>query len=343
MRGIAASFAIVFAFIAVFVIGAENAQARLNIQPGVRYTGFVQIAQDRALYVDYLAAQPGKQTAVLVNGLTYGTDEWDSFVGSFSRDGLGILRFDFVGQGETLYKFGPIYGVIDVRDQVRDMANLLNALGLTRPVHLVGLSYGGAVAMIFSTVYPNRVASVVSMAPYVAPLTTQDDWIKLQIRQTRILYPFNPATDDELYDFFLRMIVYSTYPSVEPVILRHPYRLEAAYRLAQGIRKFYAKDIVRQLPPGKLHLVIAEKDQYVARVDHDTFWEQVPASARASRLIIKDSEHKIPEAVPAFSADWVRLIMDGNPEIRGGRDFIGDPNTGTARSGSSVIRGIGRN
>jgi pimeloyl-ACP methyl ester carboxylesterase len=46
-------------------------------------------------------------------------------------------------------------------DSVADLAGLLAALGVDGPVHLVGNSYGGTVALGFAVEYPERVASMV--------------------------------------------------------------------------------------------------------------------------------------------------------------------------------------
>ena len=294
---------------------------------GAHVIGFVKITEKREIYVDYERPVPGRPTVVLLNGLTYRVGCWDTFTTALEGDGLGILRYDAVGQGETLLKYGIPTDAISLKDQVEDLRLLLNALGIMDPVHLVGLSYGGAIDLMFAAQYPERTASVILMAPFVGPLASQDTWIRQQINQVHVLYPYNPATFDELYDYFLKFIIYQTYPAAEPIVLENPFKLEATFRMVQGVRKFHAKDIVDQLPAGKVHLMIARKDQYLENAVHEEFWSQLPASARASRIYIEGSEHKIPEAVPQFAADWVRRIVNGDASISGGATFVGDPKT----------------
>jgi pimeloyl-ACP methyl ester carboxylesterase len=48
-----------------------------------------------------------------------------------------------------------------VVDHVADLVGLLDTLGVERPVHLVGCSYGGAVATVTAIRHPERVASIV--------------------------------------------------------------------------------------------------------------------------------------------------------------------------------------
>ena len=302
-----------------------------SAQAASHQAGFVRIGNQRAVYADFIRPAPGKPTVVLLNGLTYRVNSWDSFVNELRSDGVGILRYDMTGQGQTLAKFGPIRDVIPLRDQVEDLENLLVALEINEPVHLVSLSYGGAVAIPFATQRPHRVASVILMAPFVEPLKSLDSMIRLQIANTRLTFPLNPATDDELYDYFLRIMVYTTYPPAEPVVLEHPYKLEATYQLVRGSRKFLAKSYAHALPARKVHLMVARQDQYIDNSVHDVFWSQVHPEARASRIFIDGSEHKIPEAVPGFSAGWVRRIMSGDPALLRGQSYLG-----TVRDGKVV-------
>jgi pimeloyl-ACP methyl ester carboxylesterase len=302
-----------------------------------RLQAFVKIRGQRELFVDYLKPEPGRPVVVLLNGLTYRTGIWDSFVKELKGDGIGILRYDPMGHGKTMAKYGKPDEAIDGDEQVRDLNSLLSALKIARPVHLVGLSYGGAIGTKFAIEYPDKVESLILMAPFTKPLESQDQQIRLHIAQTRTLYPLNPATDDELYDFFLKQIVYATYPLVEPIVLEHPWKLEATFRLVQGVRKFKAEDVVDLLPDASVHLIVAEWDQYIAPKILEDLWQQIPRRARQSRLILNHSEHKIPEAMPGFSAKWVRLIVEGDKRLKYGRTWKGGTFLGYAASGSDRI------
>lgn len=316
---------------------AQAARTTAPAQAQERLEGFVKIRDGRELYVDYLKPAAGQPVAILLNGLTYRTGCWDSFVKELAGNGLGILRYDPMGHGKTMVKYGYPTGPFDYKDQVTDLASLIKALKIKEPVHLVTLSYGGAIGMQYAVEHQSSVASLILMGPFVAPLEGQDQWIKTQIMQTRIMFPLNRSTDDELYDFFLKTIVYTTYPLAEPIVLEHPFKLESTFRLVQGVRRFHAVDIVNDLPDGKVHLVLARQDQYVSNDVHDAFWKQVPNTKKASRLYIQGSEHKIPEAVPNYSAEWVKLIIAGDPRLQNGRTFEGGPWTGAATSGRISI------
>lgn len=290
--------------------------------------GFVQIKPDREVYVDWTYAKPGLPTVVLLNGLTYSTKHWDKFAAQLSSSGLGVVRFDMMGMGETLLKYAPTMADIAVDDQAEDLNALLKVLKIPMPYNLVGLSYGGGLGILYASKYPQSVGKLIAMAPYTEPMASQDQWIRSQIWYVRQTAPWNPASDDELYAYFFRQIVYTTYPTVEPTVLDNPYKLEAIFRMGLGIRKFIALDVVDKLPAESLHLMIAGRDQYIPRGVMEDFWAKVPAKAKASKTIVYNSEHKIPEAVPRFSAALVKEIIVGNKAFSKGQDLKADPYSG---------------
>lgn len=302
-----------------------------------RLQAFVKIRGDRELFVDYIKPSAGKPIVILLNGLTYRTGVWDAFVKELKGDGLGILRYDPMGHGKTMVKYGYPTAAIDSEEQIKDLNSLLSALSIKKPVHLLGLSYGGAIGTMFAVKYPKKVASLILMAPFTKPLDSQDQQIRLHIAQTRAMFPFNQATDDELYDYFLKQIVYATYPMVEPIVLEHPFKLESTFRLVQGVRKFKASDVVDQLADASVHLIVADRDQYIQASVLEDLWTQLPKRTRLSRLFINHSEHKIPESMPHFSAEWIKLIVAGDERIQDGRTWKGGTFLGYAASGTEKI------
>jgi pimeloyl-ACP methyl ester carboxylesterase len=82
--------------------------------------------------------------------------------------GADVVLYDLRGHG---YSERPRTGY-SVNDSVADLAALLSTLGIDGPVHLVGNSYGGTVALSFAMAYPARVTSMVLIEAHV-PLP---DW-----------------------------------------------------------------------------------------------------------------------------------------------------------------------
>lgn len=303
--------------------------------------GFVAISAQKELFVDYVPAEGKNPTVILINGLTYSTRQWNNFTEALLAKGVGVLRYDPIGQGQTLLKYAPILNVIPYQDQIKDLKTLLTKMKIKGPYNLVGLSYGGGIAAGFAAAYPNLVKNLVMMAPFTRPLDGTDNWIKAQIWATRQIFPFNKMSDDDLYDYYLHQIVYATYPQAEPIVLENPFKLEATYRLVQGIRKARPIDYTNTIPPRALHLMIARQDQYINTSVLDEYWDAVPQDARASRLYINGSEHKMVEAVPNFTAAWVYEIVTGNKKLFKGSDFEGYPYRGEVRTGDENIK-VGR-
>jgi pimeloyl-ACP methyl ester carboxylesterase len=220
---------------------------------------------------------------------------------------------------------------------VADLNKLLKALGITQKVHLLGLSYGGGMAIEFAGTYPNKVATIMAESAFTAPLKGQVDQINAAIAMTRLTFPFNPSSDAQLYSFFLRSIVYTTYPLSEPIVLEHPYKLESVYRLAEGTKNFRGTDWIANFPKGSYHQIDAAKDQYITPDVPQGFWDAMPLATRASRMILDHSEHKIPEAMPHISAEWVKLIIKRDPRLQNGETWRGGVWVGGFVAGTEKI------
>jgi pimeloyl-ACP methyl ester carboxylesterase len=301
---------------------------------------FVDIGNNERLFVHYKPAKNGARTVVFLHGLTYTLKPWTAFANKLEdlNGDLGILRYDMKGMGRTLLDGHlPVNYEIPYQDQVRQLHALLQTLKIEKP-DILGLSYGGAIALSFAVTYPGEYRNIIMMAPFTEPLAAQDKFIRAQITATRLAFPFNPSTDDELYDFFQRQLIYTTFPAAEPDTLANPYILESVFRMSKGLRYFYADKMVDSLPAGVVHLMVANQDQYLNDGVLDRFWNRLPIPARASRLNIEGSEHKIPEAVPAFAAAWVYEIIKGNPALANGRVFDGNARTFEIRArGDSFV------
>ena len=300
--------------------------------------GFVSLDDKTSVYVDYEEKSSTSDVVVFLNGLTYDTTDWDRLIHAGAKQwSANLPRYDMRGQGRTLIKHGPIFEDVPFEQQVEELSRLLQKLEIKKPVILLGLSYGGGIAQAFAARFPSRVKSIVLLAPYVGPLKQQDQWIRAQIRWTRYQFPYNTATDDELYDYFLRQLVYSTYPSAEPSILSHPYKLEAVFRMVKTMRGMDVAAQARRFPDHSVHLVVALKDQYITLDEMNAFWGLIPTTKRASRMNIIGSEHKLDKSVPRFFAGWMNEILNGNESVTNGRVFEGDPIKGEAISGTVRI------
>ncbi|GAA2785205.1 alpha/beta hydrolase [Saccharopolyspora taberi] len=99
------------------------------------------------------------ESVVFLHGM--GTDSLASFhltlAAPVSAAGVDVISYDLRGHGRT---DRPASGYT-IGDFVTDLEQLLAALDVRRPVHLVGNSFGGTIAYSFAAAHPERVRSLV--------------------------------------------------------------------------------------------------------------------------------------------------------------------------------------
>lgn len=286
--------------------------------------GLVQI-NGRKLYVEYNKAQKNKPTIVFVNGLTYSTRNWLAVASPLAAEGYGVVLFDFYGMGTTLLSNPLPNKAIPYTQQALDLKALVTKLKIRPPYNFVGLSYGGGILAAYTAAFPRDIKNLIMIAPYTEFLQSQKDLIQKQIKLTRLTFPANPATDEELTDFFIRQSVYTTYPLAEISSVENPYKLEGITRIVQGIRTYQPIEQAQTLPPKSLHLILAENDQYIPKDVFLRYWNRVPKSAKASRIMVQFSEHKLPDVFPRFTSQLIKTIVDGQPALFNGDTFIANP------------------
>ena len=119
-------------------------------------------------------------TVVFVHGL--GIDNMSSFYYTLAnpaaRAGADVILYDLRGHGDTER---PPTGY-SLEASVHDLTSLLDALGVTRPVHLVGNSFGGMVALALAMAHPARVASLLLIESLIEFAAVTEDWEKQTAR-----------------------------------------------------------------------------------------------------------------------------------------------------------------
>ena len=117
-----------------------------------------------------LAGPEDGEPVVLVHGFSVPAYIWDSTFSALVDSGYRVLRFDLYGRGysdrpEAEYTMGFF------ASQVHE---LVTALEIERPFHLVGLSMGGPVVTFYANEHPQTIRTLALVAPLTV-MPTEDD------------------------------------------------------------------------------------------------------------------------------------------------------------------------
>src|SRR6266403_2232154 len=129
--------------------------------------GLVDIGGGRKMYLTCHGT--GSPTVVLVSGLKASADDWNIAEKSASAvfpevsKLTRVCSYDRPGTpvGEKPSRSDPVPQPTTAKDAVADLHALLNAAGEAGPFVLVGHSYGGLIARLYASIYPEDVSGLV--------------------------------------------------------------------------------------------------------------------------------------------------------------------------------------
>jgi len=108
-----------------------------------------------------IAGPPDGQTVALIHGFSVPYYIWDPTFEALTKAGFRVLRYDLYGRG---YSDRPKVAYnSDLFD--RQLLDLLNTLDIHEPVDVVGLSWGGLIAAVFTARHPERVRKLCLIDP----------------------------------------------------------------------------------------------------------------------------------------------------------------------------------
>jgi 3-oxoadipate enol-lactonase len=141
--------------ICCFLLAQERAEASPETMPPA--TTWLEA---NGVMLRYQLFGRGTNTVVLLHEMGTSLEVWDAVLPSL-MPGHRILRYDLRGFGLS----EKIRGEITLDDEVGDLRALLDGLGITDKVTLIGGAAGGAIALKFAAVYPQRIRGVVAISP----------------------------------------------------------------------------------------------------------------------------------------------------------------------------------
>lgn len=285
--------------------------------------GYVKVSAGHEVYVDYVPAQSGRPTVVLLNGLVYETDRWDGFARKLQENGIGVLRYYFRGQFLTLRreveqnkqpKF--FQAGLERQDFSLELKDLLDHFRIQKAV-VVGLSFGAGIASDFSERFPSRVDQLFLMAPLVVSLDRYDPngaWLHWNLDALRAFWGplWGPYVYDQYYNWIFRSYMRQRLvPERIPESLRdlsEAYK-ESMFHLVRSIRDFNLKKVKFNLN-GKVNVFVASQEDEPALRDQFSAWNTL-GKARGTFAYLSPAFHAIPDSSGAYAADLVVAVLKG--------------------------------
>src|SRR5437762_166639 len=119
------------------------------------YSRFAEVDGMRVHYQD--AGNAKDPAVVLIHGFSSSTLVWSRVFLRLADEGVRVIAVDLQGYG---YSGKPRNGNYTIEGQARMIVGLLDKLGIEQ-AHIVGSSYGGAVAATCALDYPDRLEKLV--------------------------------------------------------------------------------------------------------------------------------------------------------------------------------------
>lgn len=107
----------------------------------------------------WAAAGPERGRCVLLHGLGGSSDVWIGTAAALAADGFAVITLDLPAHGATTIPAETVHEIVAL------LGVAWGALEMPEPVHLVGHSMGGAVALLLAAATPQRIASLTLLAP----------------------------------------------------------------------------------------------------------------------------------------------------------------------------------
>lgn len=290
---------------------------------------FFKTSQGRTVYFEF-DIKERKETIVFLNGLSDSIESWTS-VKSYLGENYSTLFIDLIGQGEALneeleFSQSNFNYKISADEQSKAIKEVCDSLNIKSGLNLVGFSYGGGIAIRFSTLFPELVKKLILFLPYTIRLDLAFPLQRLWAGQLGMLKNFNffkphMSILGDSYQKMIRDYMNVRFSKHIPDIKRRQVSMD----LTEGIMSFNAFEIFSLLPDKVVHLITAERDSLVPKSLYQEIWNSIPDTKKYSWLNIKDGEHLIFEQAPLYCARWIETIMNfqAPPKQQPPRTFVG--------------------
>jgi len=277
-------------------------------KPGLKLTLSVH-----SIFGEHHQACDHEGTIVILPGLDDSVFQYETAFNLFREYNpkWSILGIDFRGQGKKRDDEGNIYSSkITLNEQAHILEKILDKNKLNS-VFIVGLSYGGGIALHYTSKYPLRVLGLGLIAPYVTNFKAYKPGL------TGLYYGFN------YYNPFFKIMSRMGLPpyffgAKVKGRLNHQTnwtseRMSALTKLTLGILDLNTDktlDKIKDLPIG-IHLLTACQDTVVPIAAHRHFYNRIPKNIPKSFSLEDGIGHRVLQQHPKQASLWLhRLLLD---------------------------------
>lgn len=150
----------------IFYLYLDDEKKSLNEQTRSKLGGnFIKLPRGVTHYE--IAGPQNGSVVVLVHGFSVPQYVWDPTFDMLSSSGFRVLRYDLYGRG---YSDRP-EGEYSLELYVKQLSQLLSALNIKDPIHIIGLSYGGPIGAAYTNRFPNAVLTLTLIDPISSPVS----------------------------------------------------------------------------------------------------------------------------------------------------------------------------
>ncbi|KAB7622674.1 alpha/beta fold hydrolase [Alkalilimnicola sp. S0819] len=260
-----------------------------------------------------LYGEPGQPVITLVNGLSMRTSHWAPYFKRLPELGCRVLSYDMIGQGASSK---PILGV-SFDDHAVMLKALHEHLAIENP-YVMGISFGGVVALKYAHLYPDALAGLI-------PASTFSELDPQLTGHARNLYIGMARVGFEFYlDLLMPLNFTNTWMGQNQNLIEVIKRVGVASNELFGIQNLMEslaefESITPKLAGVRCPTLIlnAEFDSLTPRHLHDLIRLAIPGS---KLVIVPKMAHAFTLEVPELTA---RLLADFVHEVEQGR-WVGD-------------------
>jgi len=280
-----------------------------TVTPPAPIAGLFDVGGGRRIYLECRGSGPA--TVILIGGLRAAADYWNrtdtkpATVMQAVSENARVCAYDRPGtvrEGNAFSRSDPIPQPSSERSAVADLHALLTAADVRGPLVLVGHSYGGCIARLYASTYPDQVKGMVlvdALSEAVADAMSPQQYAELQTSQQVpaediVAYPGIERLDADAVNEQLRSA-----PPTRPMPLTV---LSADRRIAP---QWQAMIDSGQLPPGTPSDLGAAVDK-AQQISQDYQAHLVPG---AVHITDTHSGHDIPLDNPVIVIDAIRDVI----------------------------------